>query len=1040
MKNIFIILAITLSIALLSGIVLFGLSTKEADKNEVETMQHVLYYNVTYNQAEQLANDSRISESMFFKSGSRTEIDNYVVLAAYVEQVETSMASIKIIEGNYPKEYNEVAVDKSFLKQLGRKAVLNDTLEITFVDGTTEELVISGFTDNGLASTLFSIYFSKEYAETGSQLKKYKYDVAAKIVDAKRLNRDKFLNLIIDIGADYGIERQFVNENNRGSHAFNIDGVKSITEFKTLNTSFQYGNYKYENDYSTIITAEDMDIINSHLESDALDYDEIVKNNQILIYGVDSAVEVFGTKFKVGDVVNLSWYDGTKYLDADYTIGGIIDDETNRKLALDSKGYPLSASNGWLIIPEGIAVKMMTEWYNFTSRLTKNHNKIPSASILPENDPSVLFTTAGMHPLVPYLLGERHPLGKRLVNVQKCLRTDDIDEVGDEFHHTYFEMLGNWSLGDYFKDESIKMSYEFLTSILMIPSDKLSVTVFGGYEDIPRDIEAYECWKNVGLNDNQIFYGGMKENWWGPAGKTGPCGPDTEIFYDTGKDSCGTECGPLCDCGRYVEIWNNVFMQYNKDSMSLERILAVYNHVSNNYETDLFKPIIEKIEEVTGVLCEEVNVRDFRIIVDHMRAAVFVIGDPKKVTPSNTEQGYIRIKKAEQLFSEITIGGCLSGELAFRLYDTFGFPIEFTVELANEKGIDVDIIGFKQKFIEHQEKSRNSAEGKFKGGLADNSELTTKLHTATHLLNAALRQVLGDDVYQRGSNITTERLRFDFSFKRKMTGDELSRVSQIVNEAISKSIPVECFEMTIDEAKDTGALGIFEQKYGETVKVYKIDGYSKEICGGPHAVNTKELGSFKIIKEESSSSGVRRIKAKMNRETNARRNYMATQEIIITNAKTAQYNNINLNKIFEPDKEHKASYEFEKCTVSSPANGNRCNVNTYSIPPKKSNYPYHYHSGVEEIFYIINGNGILETPKGERTVVEGDVIVIPSGEGGAHKLTNSSDELPLVYLDVDTRAEQDIIFYPHSNKIMAITKDFKKLYNIDTDVNYLEGE
>lgn len=607
MKNIFIILAITLSIALLSGIVLFGLSTKEADKNEVESMQHVLYHNITYKQAEQLRNDSRISESMFFKSGSRTEIDNYVVIAAYVEQVETSMSSIKIIEGNYPKEYNEVVVDKSFMRQLGRKAVLNDTLEITFVDGTTEELIISGFTDNRLTSTLFSIYFSKEYAETGSQLGKYQYDVAAKIVDAKSMNRDKFLNLIIDIGADYGIERQFVNENNRfldtsniytqnlivyiliglsmllvsvmviysilyitianrirqygqlrtlgaltkqikmmvkyegriffsigapiglimgiifalvinpkgwswsntiitsiavliagyitvmlsvskpakiaasvspmealktsgyGSgpkkskklhrkisplslavmsfkrnkkkanmtilslgisgilfivgatymNAFtlesysrqgkmqfgefdiyfsknsiennqygqtgiqlsnpindlliknilNIEGIKSITTYKTLNTSFQYGNYKYENDYSTIITAEDMDIINSHFKSDTFDYDDIVKNNQILIYGGDTAEEVFGTKFSVGDIVSLNWYDGTKYLDADYTIGGIIDDETNRELALDNKGYHLSASNGWLIIPEDIAVRMMPEGFNFTSEL-----------------------------------------------------------------------------------------------------------------------------------------------------------------------------------------------------------------------------------------------------------------------------------------------------------------------------------------------------------------------------------------------------------------------------------------------------------------------------------------------------------------------------------------------------------------------------------------------------------------------------------------------------------------------------------------------
>ncbi|MDD4125886.1 MAG: alanine--tRNA ligase [Eubacteriales bacterium] len=570
----------------------------------------------------------------------------------------------------------------------------------------------------------------------------------------------------------------------------------------------------------------------------------------------------------------------------------------------------------------------------------RGHKEIPSASLLPDNDPSVLFTTAGMHPLVPYLLGERHPQGKRLVNIQKCLRTDDIDEVGDEFHHTFFEMLGNWSLGDYFKKESIMMSYEFLTSVLGIHSNKLTVTVFGGYKEIPKDNEAYEYWKNVGLNDSQIFFGGMKENWWGPAGKTGPCGPDTEIFYDTGKEPCGLGCGPLCDCGRFVEIWNNVFMQYNKDNegsftilsrknvdtgMSLERILAVYNHFSSNYETDLFEPILKRIEELTGVLRSEANIRGFRIIVDHMRAAAFVIGDPKKVAPSNTEQGYIvrrlirrsiryikkmgmtnnilheivesiisiyssvypelitnkeyileqiekeysmfintldrGIKKAEMFFNDISKGESLSGELAFKLYDTFGFPIELTEELAKEKGVKVDIEGFNIKYIQHQEKSRSGSDGKFKGGLADHSSRTTRLHTATHLLNAALRQVLGNDVYQRGSNITSERLRFDFSFERKLTDDELNKVSQIVNEAISKSIPVECQEMTVDEARLSGAIGIFDRKYEETVKVYSVEGYSKEICGGPHASNTNELGAFKILKEESSSAGVRRIKA-----------------------------------------------------------------------------------------------------------------------------------------------------------------------------------
>ncbi|MDR0286467.1 MAG: alanine--tRNA ligase [Clostridiales bacterium] len=507
------------------------------------------------------------------------------------------------------------------------------------------------------------------------------------------------------------------------------------------------------------------------------------------------------------------------------------------------------------------AQEMRDTFFNFF--ISKGHKRVMSASILPENDPSVLFTTAGMHPLVPYLLGERHPLGKRLVGVQKCLRTDDIDEVGDNFHHTYFEMLGNWSLGDYFKSEAIKMSFEFLTSVLRIPSDKLVVTVFGGYEDIPRDFEAYECWKAAGLNDNQIFFGGMKENWWGPVGNTGPCGPDTEIFYDTETDSCGENCGPFCDCGRFVEIWNNVFMQYNKDSdghfdvlsqknvdtgMGLERILTVFNHLPSDYETDIFKPIIEKLEDLTGMTYDGDSKKSFRIIVDHMRAVTFVIGDQKKIVPSNTEQGYIvrrlirrcirhikklgvetnilpeivqtvitvnapvypellenrdfileqidkeyslfistldkGVKKAEKFFKDIPAGGCLSSELAFKLYDTYGFPIEFTQELADEKGISVDIDGFKKKYLQHQEESRSSSEGTFKGGLADNSEQTTRLHTATHLLNAALRQVLGDDVYQRGSNITPERLRFDFSFDRKLTDNELAKVSQIVNEAI----------------------------------------------------------------------------------------------------------------------------------------------------------------------------------------------------------------------------------------------------------------
>ncbi len=568
----------------------------------------------------------------------------------------------------------------------------------------------------------------------------------------------------------------------------------------------------------------------------------------------------------------------------------------------------------------------------------KGHKEIASASLLPENDPSVLFTAAGMHPLIPYLLGEKHPLGNRLTDIQKCIRTCDIDEVGDLNHLTFFEMLGNWSLGDYFKSESIAMSFEFLTSRLNIPSDKLAVTVFEGDNLVPRDDEAYMFWKQQGLDDLQIYFYGRDENWWGPAGITGPCGPDTEIFFDTGKPSCGDSCGPACRCGRYVEIWNNVFMQYNKNTdgsytilsqknvdtgMGFERILAIENNVNTVYKTELFLPVINRLEELTGKAMTEENERQYRIICEHIRAVTFILGDPKKITPSNTEQGYIvrrlirrairhsrnlfgknvlttlaltiigqygdvyhelsdnkdfivyelekesaafektldlGLKKAEYYFSNAA-HTMLDGDLAFRLYDTFGFPVEFTQELAAEKGFTVDMKRFNEKFQEHQQKSRKGAELKFKGGMADNSEQTTRLHTAAHLLGGALRRVLGDAVFQRGSNITSERLRFDFSFDRKLTSDELSLVSDIVNEAIIKDISVICEEMSVDEAKRKGAVGIFEKKYGELVKVYTIDGYSKEICGGPHAPRTGELVSFKILKEESSSSGVRRIRA-----------------------------------------------------------------------------------------------------------------------------------------------------------------------------------
>ncbi|HWT76942.1 MAG TPA: alanine--tRNA ligase [Mobilitalea sp.] len=570
----------------------------------------------------------------------------------------------------------------------------------------------------------------------------------------------------------------------------------------------------------------------------------------------------------------------------------------------------------------------------------RGHKEIASASLLPDNDPTVLFTTAGMHPLVPYLLGEKHPQGRRLVDVQKCVRTCDIDEVGDDTHLTFFEMLGNWSLGDYFKEESISFSYDFLTTKLNIPVNRLAVTVFQGEDGIPRDDEAARIWKSKGLSQQQVFYYGKEDNWWGPVGQTGPCGSDTEIFYDMGKEPCGKDCGPSCHCGKYVEIWNNVFLQYNKEpdgsytpllqknvdtGMGMERILTIMNGKDNVYDTELFLPVMGKLKNLTIVSYTEDNRRNYRIICEHIRAMTFILGDPKRIIPSNTEQGYILrrlirrtirlirklgihdniltdlaqviihqykevypelednqsfileqivkeyqlfektletgLKKAEIYFSELKEGQLLDGDLTFKLYDTFGFPIEFTTELANEHGFSIDITGFELKFKEHQEKSRQGAEGKFKGGLADHSIQTAKLHTATHLLNGALRKVLGDQVYQRGSNITAERLRFDFTYDHKLTQEELQEVSDIVNEAIRKSIDVEWEEMSLEEAKQSAAIGVFDNKYGERVKVYTISDYSKEICGGPHASNTGELGHFTILKEEASSAGVRRIKA-----------------------------------------------------------------------------------------------------------------------------------------------------------------------------------
>jgi len=567
------------------------------------------------------------------------------------------------------------------------------------------------------------------------------------------------------------------------------------------------------------------------------------------------------------------------------------------------------------------------------------HTHIQSSSLIPENDPTVLFTTAGMQPLVPYLLGQKHPAGKRLVNYQKCLRTGDIEDVGDSSHLTFFEMLGNWSLGDYFKEGSIKMSYELLTEVLKIDINSLAVTAFEGNENAPKDTETYGIWKSLGFRDDQIFFYGMKDNWWGPAGQTGPCGPDTEIFFDDGRPKCSETCGPACKCGKYVEIWNNVFMEYNKNAdgtysplsqknvdtgMGLERVAALMENVKTPYDTELFTPIIKEIEKLSGKIYAD-RIKEFRIIADHLRAATFLLGDDMGVAPSKMDQGYILrrlIRRASRYMRKLEIEGCqmvnvskiivdqysdvypeleknkefifssitseeekfnktldrglriadkmfdelgdvkeLSSELSFRLYDTFGFPIELTKELADERGVSVDLKGFEERFKEHQDKSRAGAEQKFKGGLADCSDETTKLHTATHLLNAALRQVLSADIMQKGSNITPERLRFDFNFDRKMTPEEIQKVSDIVNDAIKAKIDVVCEEIPYEQAKQCGAIGVFEGKYGEIVKVYRIDGVSTEMCGGPHVNNTGDIGGFRIQKEESSAAGVRRIKA-----------------------------------------------------------------------------------------------------------------------------------------------------------------------------------
>ena len=575
-----------------------------------------------------------------------------------------------------------------------------------------------------------------------------------------------------------------------------------------------------------------------------------------------------------------------------------------------------------------------------------NHAIIPSASLIPENDPTVLFTTAGMHPLVPYLLGEKHPEGKRLCDCQKCIRTSDIDDVGDASHLTFFEMLGNWSLGDYFKEEAIKMSYEFLTSpdYLNIPKEKLYFTCFAGDEMAPKDEESYNIWRSLGVAEDHLFYLPRENNFWILGSGIGPCGPDTEMFYDTGKPKCSEDCSPACSCGKYLEIWNDVFMEYYRDElgnltklsqqnvdtgMGLERTITVLNGYESVYDSDVFQNLKTKIEELSGKKYTDFK-ESFRIIMDHTRTATFILGDDHGITPSNVGAGYVlrrlirrairhlrkldlmedslvklaevvindyqnvyhelaknkefiftelekegikfgkTIKDGEKLFYKVIKhldNDTISGEDAFKLFDTFGFPLEMTEELAKENGLKVDTAGFEAKFKEHQEKSRTIDAGSFKGGLADNSYESTKYHTLAHIILASLQKMFGPDIIQKGCNITSERIRFDFNLDHKMTDEEKETLTDMVNAVIKDGIPVTMEEVTYEEAKKHGAHGTFEDKYGSIVKVYSIGDYSKEICGGPHVNNTSELGTFKIVKEESSSAGVRRIKGILENKT-----------------------------------------------------------------------------------------------------------------------------------------------------------------------------
>jgi alanyl-tRNA synthetase len=588
--------------------------------------------------------------------------------------------------------------------------------------------------------------------------------------------------------------------------------------------------------------------------------------------------------------------------------------------------------------------------------VSKGHVQIQGKSLLPENDPTVLFTTAGMHPLVPYLLGEEHPAGKRLVNYQKCIRTGDIESVGDSSHLTFFEMLGNWSLGDYFKEDAIRMSFEFLTSPqwLGIAPEKLGVTVFEGEGEpssegyVPRDNESAEIWKKVGIPENRIAYLPRADNWWGPAGSTGPCGPDTEMFYYIGDAPCGPDCKPGCPCGKWLEIWNDVFMQYNKDEngaylpltrkcvdtgMGIERTITILNGKQSAYDTVIFTPILSAVEQAAnyGYGTDSEKDKSVRIICDHLRSSVFILGDPKGPSPSNLGAGYVlrrlirravrhgrklgiegtflarlaqvvteqmggpypellenkariieELEREEHKFLETLQKGehefekrlpnllkdpkkIMPGRIAFELYDTYGFPIELTEELAVENGMKVDREGFDEAFKKHQELSRAGSEQIFKGGLQDHGEIATKYHTATHLLHQALRTVLGNHIAQKGSNITAERLRFDFSHPAPMTPEEIKKVENIVNEQIRKDLPVSMEVMNLDAAMASGAIALFGEKYESQVKVYTVGPadqfFSKEVCGGPHVERTGTLGKLTIQKEQSSSAGVRRIRA-----------------------------------------------------------------------------------------------------------------------------------------------------------------------------------